>query len=80
MPACRLRQCRAAAPSEPWHPLCVSSNFAPLPLGEVMSRRSFDATGPVNALSKHKQRNELMVVVDKEDRLVMEEGLMSAMP
>ncbi|CAE7666505.1 rlmN1 [Symbiodinium sp. CCMP2592] len=53
-----------------WHQLMVSRAFSPLPLGELMSRRSFDATGGVNALSKRKAKNELVVDVD---RLVAEE-------
>ena len=56
-----------------WHQLKVTRDFAPLPLGEIMSRRSFDATGAVNALSKRKLSKELVVDVDR-DRLVAEEA------
>ena len=53
-----------------WHQLKVTRDFAPLPLGEIMSRRSFHATtGMVNALSKRKLAKELVVDVDR-DRLV----------
>ena len=56
-----------------WHQLKVTRDFAPLPLGEIMSRRSFDATGAVNALSKRKLSKELIVDVDR-DRLVAEDA------
>ena len=55
-----------------WHQLKVTKDFTPLPLGEIMSRRSFDATGAVNALSKRKLSKELIVDVDR-DRLVAED-------
>ncbi|CAE6912109.1 unnamed protein product [Symbiodinium sp. CCMP2592] len=56
-----------------WHQLKVSGDFTPLPLGELMSRRSFDATGAVNSLSKRKISRELVVDVDR-DRLVAEDA------
>ena len=56
-----------------WHQLKVTRDFSPLPLGEIMSRRSFDATGAVNALSKRKLSKELIVDVDR-DRLVAEDA------
>eukprot|EP00439_Symbiodinium_sp_Y106_P087416 s2_g51.t1 len=56
-----------------WHQLKVTRDFSPLPLGEIMSRRSFDATGMVNALSKRKLNKELIVDVDR-DRLVAEDA------
>ena len=56
-----------------WHQLKVTRDFAPLPLGEIMSRRSFDATGMVHALSKRKLAKELVVDVDR-DRLVAEDA------
>ena len=40
---------------------------------EGLSRRSFDATGAVNALSKRKLSKELIVDVDR-DRLVAEDA------
>ncbi|CAE7663318.1 rlmN1 [Symbiodinium sp. CCMP2592] len=61
-----------AALAKLWHYLKVTRSFAPLPLGEILSRRSFDATGQVNALSKRKHKSELVVDVDR-DRLVAEE-------
>ena len=56
-----------------WHQLKVTRDFSPLPLGEIMSRRSFDATGMVNALSKRKLNKELIVDVGR-DRLVAEDA------
>ena len=55
-----------------WHALKVSRNFTPLPLGELIAKRSFDAANFVNGLSKRKQSKELVVDLDK-DRLVAED-------
>ena len=56
-----------------WRQLKVTRGFSPLPLGEIMRRRSFDATGMVNTLSQRKLNKELIVDVDR-DRLVVEDA------
>ena len=46
-----------------------SRTFTPLPLGEILAKRSFDAAGLVNPLSKRKTGQTLVVDVDR-DRLM----------
>ena len=52
-----------------WHQLHTSRTFTPLPLGEILAKRSFDAAGLVNPLSKRKTGQTLVVDLDR-DRLM----------